>query len=114
MAGRIREIANDVLPPEATVLVVSRGDEDLLQLNGRPAWHFPQTDEGIYRGYHPASSQEAIEHLEELRVKGGDFFLIPQASLWWLEHYAEFKSHLERRHLLVASEQDACVIFDLR
>lgn len=114
LAGRIRELVDETVPPGATVLVASKGDEDLLQLNGRPGWHFPQTEEGIYRGYHPASSEEAIGHLEELRSKGGHFFLIPETTLWWLEHYEEFRNYLERRHRLVVAQWDTCVIFDLR
>jgi glycosyltransferase involved in cell wall biosynthesis len=110
---RIRQIVDDVVPPGATVLVASKGDEQLLQLNGRRGWHFPQTEEGVYRGYHPATSAEAIGHLEELRIKGANFFLLPQTTLWWLEHYADFRNHLECRHRLVVSERDACLIFDL-
>ncbi len=111
---RIRRAVCQATPPTATVLVVSKGDEELLKLDGRRAWHFPQTEAGIYRGYHPASSEEAIEHLKELSVKGGQFFVIPRATLWWLEHYEGFKHHLERLHRLVVSDRDTCLIFDLR
>lgn len=53
------------------MIVVSRGDSDLLNLGGRQAWHFPQTEDGVYAGYYPADSTEAITHLEVLRAKGG-------------------------------------------
>ena len=33
--------------------VISKGDEALLNLDGRKAWHFPQDEQGSYLGYHP-------------------------------------------------------------
>ena len=42
------------MPADATVLVASKGDAELLKLDGRTAWHFPQTLEGVYAGAHPA------------------------------------------------------------
>ncbi|HEX9868095.1 MAG TPA: glycosyltransferase [Candidatus Tectomicrobia bacterium] len=111
---RVREVACVALPADATVLVVSRGDDDLLELDGRRAWHFPQSEDGVYAGYYPADSAEAIAHLETLRAKGGDFLLFPSAAFWWLEHYAELKRHLESRHRVVVRQEDTCVIFALR
>ena len=55
------------LPPGAKVVVISKGDPDLLKLDGRQGWHFPQTGEGIYAGHHPGCSDEAIAQLEALR-----------------------------------------------
>jgi hypothetical protein len=95
------------------VIVVSKGDPDLLQLSGRPAWHFPQTDDGVYAGFHPGSSAEAIDHLELLRAKGGTYLLIPATSLWWLEHYAAFRDHLTSRYRAVATVDGVCEIVDL-
>jgi peptidoglycan/xylan/chitin deacetylase (PgdA/CDA1 family)/SAM-dependent methyltransferase len=34
------------LPPEATVIVVGEGDNEPLELDGRPVWHFPQVGGG--------------------------------------------------------------------
>jgi len=111
---RLRMLVRAVLPRDATVIVVSRGDAELMELDGRRAWHFPQTPEGWYAGYHPADSAEAIAHLEALRAKGGDFLLFPSTALWWLEYYVEFKEHLERHYRSVVRQEDACVIFALR
>jgi GT2 family glycosyltransferase len=110
---RIRRAVGEAVPAGATVIVVSKGDEDLLRLEGRRGWHFPQTNEGIYRGHHPADSADAIAQLEKLRSRGGDFFLIPWPSMWWLEHYHDFKRHLEDRHPLVVREEQCCLIFAL-
>lgn len=102
-----------VLPGQATLAVVSKGDEQLLKLGNRVAWHFPQTLEGVYAGAYPATSLAAIAQLEAMRLKGADFLLIPGASRWWLDHYKEFEEHLNRRYReLVRNE--ACLIFDLR
>jgi SAM-dependent methyltransferase len=111
---KIREVVRGKLPPEATVLVVSKGDEDLLQLEGRRGWHFPQQEDGIYAGYYPADSATAIAHLEALRAKGADFLLFPSTALWWLDQYPEFRQHLESRYCVAARQDDRCVIFDLR
>jgi GT2 family glycosyltransferase len=109
---QIRALVQAALPPGATVIVISRGDEELLDLGGRKAWHFPQ-NEGGYAGHYPADSAAAIDHLELLRARGGEFLLLPATARWWLDHYAGFREHLERRYSLIRDE-DSCVIFHLR
>jgi hypothetical protein len=113
LVQRIREAVRSTVPPEATVAVVSKGDEELLELgDGRRGWHFPQDQEGVYAGYHPADSAQAIDHLEELRAKGVEFLLFPGTAFWWFEHYREFSWHLEGRYRRVLSDED-CVIYEL-
>ena len=114
LVWQIRQIADSRLPPEATVVVVSKGDNDLLKLNGRRAWHFPQREHGIYAGYYPKDSVAAIVLLEALRAKGADYLLFPSTALWWLNHYKEFRQHLERNYRVVVREEDTCLIFTLR
>lgn len=114
LIARIQEVVKSSVPPNTTVMVVSKGDEDLLRLQGRRAWHFPQAEKGSYSGYYPANSADAIKHLEALREKGGEFLLFPSTAFWWLEHYAEFKQHLEGRYRVAAREKHTCVVFDLR
>jgi GT2 family glycosyltransferase len=112
---RIRDVVRTNLPPEATVVVVSRGDEALLELGDyRRGWHFPQVEGGVYAGCYPADSAEAISHLEELRTRGGEFLLLPETAFWWLDHYGEFREHLEDRYQLLVSEEETCLIFTLR
>jgi hypothetical protein len=95
------------------VIVVSRGDDTLLDLGGRPGWHFPQDPDGTWAGSYPADSEQAIVHLETLRARGGDFLLFPSTAFWWLEHYHGFREHLEERFPVV--HRDACcVIYALR
>jgi len=111
---RIRTIVCDTIPAQSTVVVVSKGDEELIKLNGLTAWHFPQDEDGGFTGHYPADSKEAIAHLESLRDRGGDYLLIPQTSLWWLDHYAEFNRHLKNRYPQVVNEDEACLVLDLR
>jgi hypothetical protein len=112
----IRELVRVVLPPEATVAVVSKGDDELLkllELEGRKAWHFPQDDHGAYAGYYPADSAEAVSRLEALRDKGAQFLLFPGTALWWLEHYADFKQHLKNHYRVVVDQKDTCLMIAL-
>ena len=116
LVWRIRQAVKAVLPQGATVAVVSKGDDDLLQLDSCRGWHFPQSEDGdgVYAGHNPADSAEAIAQLEALRAKGADFVLFPESALWWLNHYAGFKEHLEAHYPLVVQRADLCFIFDLR
>ena len=64
----VREAIETHVPADATVLVVSKGDERLLELDSRRGWHFPQTGVGTYAGEYPANATHAIEHLEDLAL----------------------------------------------
>ena len=108
----VREAVAGVVPAGSTVVVASKGDESLLRLDDRTAWHFPQTGGGAYAGHHPRDSAAAIEQLEGLRERGGRFFVLPSTAFWWLDHYAEFRRHLESRHRL-AYDRGGCNIYEL-
>ena len=113
LVDRIREVANAVLPSEATVAVVSKGDEELLELGGgRRGWHFPRNEEGAYAGYYPADSAEAIAHLEELRDRGVGFLVFPETAFWWLENYKDFGEYLDARYRRVWDDE-TYAIFEL-
>jgi hypothetical protein len=112
LIGQIREAARSILPSEATVIVVSKGDDELLELDGRQGWHFPQNENGVYAGYYPKDSAQAIAHLEELREKGAEFLLFPGTALWWLVRYEDFGQHLDSHYTRLWSD-DTCVIYRL-
>jgi len=109
---QIRETVRGAVPPGATVLVVSKGDDDLLRFHDQVGAHFPQVDGGVYSGHHPADSAEAINELEALRATGADFILFPRPALWWLEYYADFRIYLDSRYSRVCQTDD-CVIYEL-
>jgi hypothetical protein len=112
LGDEIRKVADDCLPRDSTVLVVSRGDEQLLQLGARRAWHFPRTPAGVYAGSHPADSAEAISHLLGLREQGADFLLVPSTAWWWFDYYDEFARYLECSAKQVI-HHESCVIYSL-
>ena len=67
LVDQVTSMVTAVVPSSKTVLVVSKGDENLLQLGSRTGWHFPRTDDGRYAGHYPADSDDAIRQLELLR-----------------------------------------------
>lgn len=114
VVSRVRELVMENVPMDVPVVVVSKGDEELVDLGGRAGWHLPQTEDGVYAGHHFADGTEAVAQLEELRARGAGFFVLPGSSWWWLEHYPELTAHLERHHETVVREDGVCLIVDLR
>jgi GT2 family glycosyltransferase len=114
LVERVRQQVVEAIPARATVLVVSRGDEELLHLDGRRAWHFPRSDDGSYAGHHPADSREAIARLEEERTAGAEYIVFPATAAWWLDHYERLRRHLDGNYERMLSDPETCVVFDLR
>lgn len=113
LADRIGRLVANVLPAGASVAVVSKGDDALLRLDGRPASHFPRTPDGAYAGHHPADAAEAITWVDELARDGCDYLLFPATAFWWLEHYADLRAHLERRYRVSLYDAGSCVAYAL-
>jgi GT2 family glycosyltransferase len=115
LVERISDTVDRELPPDAVVLVVSNGDEELLQLGAeRRGWHFPQMEDGTYAGYHPGDSAEAITHLDALREKGAEYILFPETADWWLRFYTDFARQLRGGEDDPPIEIDTCVVFEVR
>jgi SAM-dependent methyltransferase len=110
---RVRAAVEAAVPPGAVVLVVSKGDERLLAFSGRTGWHFLRNDKGLYAGHHPADSTGAIAALEQLRAAGAAYVVFPHVAMWWLDHYAEFRAHLERHARVVLRDERTAVIYAL-
>jgi GT2 family glycosyltransferase len=110
---RLRRRVREAVPAGATVMVISRGDDELVDLDDRAAWHFPQGRHGEYRGHHPADSAEAIAHLEALRARGGTYLVVPSTAYWWLEHYEDFARHLTDRYRAIVRDADTCLVYEL-
>ena len=107
----IRDVVGRSVPSGARVLVVSKGDDELLELDGRHGAHFPQLEGGVYAGYHPADTSEAIAGLEKLHSGGAEFVVFPRTALWWLDYYGGLRAYLERSGTVAKSE--SCVIYRL-
>jgi hypothetical protein len=109
----IKDMVQLTVSNESTLLVVSKGDDELVDLSGRLAWHFPRAVNGKFAGCYPANSVEAIEHLEQLRIQGADHLLIPSTSFWWLEFYCDFTAHLQRNYRITTFHEEVCLIYRL-
>jgi len=110
---RVRATVEAALPPGAIALVVSKGDERLVTFNGRTGWHFLRNDKGLYAGHHPADSAAAIKALGDLRTAGAAYLVFPQVALWWLDHYAGLRDHLDRHGRVVVRDDRTAVIYAL-
>ena len=107
----LRDVVRHTIPIGSRVLVVSKGDDDLLELEGRRGGHFPQVDDGVYAGHYPADGPEAIADFERLRSAGAEFVVFPTTARWWLDYYGGLRAYLERGGTVVDSE--SCVIYRL-
>ena len=113
LVSRFADLVRNSVSEDATIIVVSKGDEELLDIDLRTTWHFPQRTDGTYAGYYPFDSASAISHLETLRKKGGEYLAFPASALWWLDHYAELRRHLDNRYQVVSEDSGAGVIYNL-
>ncbi|HEY1381196.1 MAG TPA: hypothetical protein VGF55_30630 [Gemmataceae bacterium] len=114
MVERVREVADEYVPAGATVLVISKGDDNLADLGDHRGWHFPRTPDGVYAGHHPANGRSALKHLRQQVAKGAGYLLVPAPFYWWLEHYAELRAFLETKCRIVACRPETCIVYDLR
>ena len=87
-------------------------DGELLKLARGAAWHFPEARPGVYAGHHPADSADAIAALESTRRRGAGFLLFPGTAYWWLDHYEQFRRHLDDHYHCVWRDA-SCAIYDL-
>ncbi len=109
----VKELVHITVPAASRVLVVSRGDDELVEFPDRDAWHFPRAVNGKFAGCYPANSYEAIAHLEQLRSQGAQYLLVPSTSFWWLEFYSDLTAHLQRKYHIVAFVENVCLMYRL-
>ena len=48
LVDKVTSTVTATVPPSKTVLMVSKGDENLLRLGSRSGWHFPRLGDGRY------------------------------------------------------------------
>jgi hypothetical protein len=113
LAPRIAAVVEELTPVGAVVLVVSKGDEDLVRFDGRSGWHFPRAATGQYAGHHPLDGSWAVEHLESLRAAGGAYLVLPSTYYWWFEHYPELELHLRGRYERIGAPEEVCRVYRL-
>ena len=110
---RVREAVGKCVPRGATVAVVSKGDDALVNFDGSTGWHYPQGSDGSYGGWYPADSNAAIEQIRALVRRGARYLVFPATANWWLTHYVGLRQYLETDGREVANDPDVCVIYDL-
>jgi 4-amino-4-deoxy-L-arabinose transferase-like glycosyltransferase len=98
---------NRMALPHALAIVVDGGDPTCLYYSKRKGWHFLDSFGG-----NPSNSEQAISALENLRQQGGRYLVFPRYTTWWLDHYKDFRNHLDSRYRRVRQTTDF-VIFDL-
>lgn len=111
--AQVRAVVQARTPEGATVAVISRGDDAMLELHGREGWHFPRNGDGAYAGFYPKDSADAINHVEQLRAGGAGYLVVPACSSWWLEHYDGMREHLESRYQVVHDDPGTVTVFHL-
>lgn len=111
MLRRAAQRVGAVTPADAHVAVVAKWDPTILRLSGRRGRNFP--DRRLLPGGYPATSDEAIAHLDALGREGVSHLAIPAGAMWWLEHYEGFARHLAERHAPVWRGDD-CHVYALR
>ena len=105
LAAAVRRSIETLTPRGAQILVVSSGDEGLVEFSDRVGSHFPQEKDGTYAGYHPPNSEWAIGHLKDLQAAGAEFLLFPGTSCWWLDYYGGLQRHLTSTCELIRANQ---------
>jgi glycosyltransferase involved in cell wall biosynthesis len=108
----VRELMRQTIPSDASVAVLSKGDDALVELDGRRLRHFPADGSGEYAGYYPSDGRAAVAELEATRSRGVRYLVIPKPAFWWLGFYIEFAQHLRERYSLIHTSKD-CLIYEL-
>lgn len=103
-AERFCNVVSTGVPPDVDVLVASGGDDALLALDGRRAWHFRPRSE--------ADAAEVVRRLERLRAQGADYLALPLGRPHGLERVAGLEEALAKRFPLVLRDR-VCRVFEL-
>jgi hypothetical protein len=93
---------------DALVVAVDSGDLTTLYYSRRKGWNFLTSF-----GNAPPDSEHAIRELQQLLARGAGYLVFSRHTVWWLDHYAEFRDYLTSRYPRVRDTEDY-VIFDLR
>jgi hypothetical protein len=107
---RIAAVVRRLVPAGSRVAALDKWDPTLLHLCERDGWHFPDLRR-LPEGY-PGGGMEAVEHLEEMRLRGAEYLVIPSSAFWWLDFYTAFREHLERSAERIWGD-GLCVVFAL-
>ena len=93
---------------QARAVFIDDGDPLGIYYSGQPGWNFL-----LRFGSEPATSEEAILALEQLRSRDATLLVTTRYTNWWLTYYREFGDHVRRRYPVVNST-DEFTIYNLR
>ncbi len=111
---RLRAALETTIPAGAVVLVVSCGDEELLDVPPLTALHFPHAPDGGYAGYYPSDGADAVRALRSATAsRGARYLVIPYFAAWWLTFYPELSGHLHDSARVILDDDDFATIFML-
>ena len=95
-----------VVPGGATVLVISRGDEELLRLDGRRGAALPP-GRGRRLGGTSSGRQRGGDRAAGGTARGGaGYLVVPPAYLWWLRPLHGLREHLDRHYRLIVLRRE--------
>jgi SAM-dependent methyltransferase len=99
--------------PRATILVAAAGQDRLRTINSRQVWKFPRDANGNYDPSLDGKAGALADHLEQLRLEGAGFLLVPRFAFPWLEQNAEFRDHLTRSFTEIGGEPERGLLYSL-
>ena len=116
LLDRIRASVAANLPPDVPVAVASLGDDAMLGLDGRHAWHFPPPDTATPTSfaYSTDDSERLLAELDTLREAGAQFLLLPASAWSWSARYPKLNRWIETVYHSVVRDDGICNIYDLR
>lgn len=114
LLDRVRASVAKNVPPEVPVAVASLGDEAMLQLDGRRAWHFPAAMTESALAYTIDDTVRLLEQLEALRQAGAQYLLLPASAWSWSARFPKLNRWIETLYHPIVRDDGVCNIYDLR
>lgn len=111
-APAIRALLENLLPDEEVVLVLSEGDDRLLELE-RPAWHFPHDSAGHHVPLGADAGSHAASQLRTLSQNGIRYLVVPATLIWTLSRRPSLSAYLDRECRRLARRDRICVVYEL-
>jgi hypothetical protein len=105
----IHRLVARVVPQGARILLISRGDDELL-VPGYAASHFPSAHDGLYAGHYPADGPAACAHLEDRCATGAEYLIVPSTAFWWLDYYAGLAQYLLAQGRVVHHDGECLIV----
>ena len=104
-APKIERTLDELVAPEATVVVAHEGLLELLRLHEREVLPLSHGT--------PKTESDLLAALERSVVDGAEVLVVPSVSLWWNEAFNALQPTIRGRYREIASTE-ACTLYDLR